>query len=72
MKAYRIVTYVTDHEDIGIDEILYLMDNKHLYLMTGAISEIDIGEWDDDHPLNQMDTDVEKYFEERLHNDSQE
>lgn len=66
MKAYRIVTYVTDHEGIGIDEILYHLDSKYLYLSTGAIDEIDIGEWDDDHPLNHRDTDVEAYFQERL------
>lgn len=67
MKAYRIVTYVVDHEGIGREELLYhVTDCKYLHIDTGAIDEIDIGEWDDDHPLNLMSTDVEAYFEERI------
>lgn len=67
MKAYRIVTYVVDHEDMGLDAILDELDrSKWIAVRTGAIDEIDIGEWDDDHPLNQMSTDVEAYFQERL------
>lgn len=67
MKAYRIVTYVIDHEDIGREELLYhVTDCKYLQIDTGAIDEIDIGEWDDDHPLNHRDTDIEAYFQERL------
>lgn len=53
LKAYRIVTYITDFEDVGLDEILFLLlPTKYLSTQIGAISEIDIGEWDDDHPLN--------------------
>ncbi len=68
MKAYRIVTYVMDlNHGMDLDGILEeLTNNRYLCIDTGAISEIDIGEWDDEHPLNQMDTDVEKYFEERI------
>ncbi len=67
MKAYRIVTYVIDMENHGLDTILYEVErSRHVNISTGAIDEIDIGEWDDDHPLNQMDTDVEAYFEERI------
>lgn len=66
MKAYRIVTYITDHEGIGIDEILFHLDSKYLTVQVGAIDEIDIGEWDDDHPLNSYETDTEAYFQERI------
>jgi len=51
----------------GARELLYhLTDSKYLSINTGAIDEIDIGEWDDDHPLNSYETDTEAYFQERL------
>ncbi len=65
MKAYRIVTYITDLEEVGLNTILQHLDSKYLYMRTGAIDEIDIGEWEDDHPLNFHSTDVEAYFQER-------
>lgn len=68
MKAYRIVTYVMDLNH-GMDRSAILNEltrSRYLSISTGAIDEIDIGEWDDDHPLNLMDTDVEAYFEERI------
>lgn len=67
MKAYRIVTYITDYEEVGKETILWHLTNqKYISVEVGAISEIDIGEWDDDHPLNHRDTDVEAYFQERI------
>ena len=68
MKAYRIVTYVLDfYNKLSPEEIAEeLTYNRHLNISTGAIDEIDIGEWDDDHPLNYINTDVEAYFQERL------
>lgn len=68
MKAYRIVTYVYDlnygmSAEAIVDE---LTRSRYLHISTGAIDEIDIGEWDDDHPLNYRDTDVEAYFNERI------
>ena len=67
MKAYRIVTYVVDLEEIGAESVVYeVTRSRHISIQAGAIDEIDIGEWDDDHPLNHRDTYVEAYFKERL------
>ena len=67
MKAYRIVTYVVDLEEIGAESVVYeVTRSRHISIQAGAIDEIDIGEWDDDHPLNFYDTDTESYFQERL------
>lgn len=67
MKAYRIVTYVYDLEERGLDTIIFEVErSRHIHISTGAIDEIDIGEWDDDHPLNSYNTDVEAYFQERI------
>ena len=68
MKAYRIVTYVYDlNYGMGAQDIVdELTRSRYLHIDTGDIDEIDIGEWDDDHPLNHRDTDVEAYFKERL------
>ena len=52
---------------MGRQELLYhFTDCKHLSIQLGAIDEIDIGEWEDDHPLNSYNTDVEAYFNERI------
>lgn len=68
MKAYRIVTYVMDlNHGMDKDEIIEeLTRSRYLSIETGAIQEIDIGEWDDDHPLNSYETDTEAYFQERI------
>lgn len=68
MKAYRIVTYVLElNYGMSVQEIVNeLTRSRHMDVSVGAISEIDIGEWDDDHPLNHRDTDVEAYFQERI------
>lgn len=70
MKAYRIVTYVVDMQNWGLGVILEeLQRSRHISVDVGAIDEIDIGEWDDDHPLNSYDTDTEAYFQERIKKD---
>lgn len=71
MKAYRIVTYVYDL-NYGMDRNAILDEltrSRYLSIQLGAIDEIDIGEWDDDHPLNSYETDTEAYFQERIKKD---
>lgn len=71
MKAYRIVTYVVDMQNWGPGVILEeLQRSRHISVDVGAIDEIDIGEWDDDHPLNSYETDTEAYFQEKLNDQS--
>ena len=69
-KIYKISTYLVDvNGDYGEDYIRWLLESysdltaKHL-----KIECADIGEWDDDHPLNYRNSDIsecEKYFKEQ-------
>ena len=56
MKAYKVELLVLDHDNMGEGEITFLLENvKYLYPSVMSIESKDIGEWDDDHPLNQRD-----------------
>lgn len=69
-KIYKISAYLVDvNGDYGEDYISWLLQSysdltaKHL-----KIESADIGEWDDDHPLNYRNSDIlecEKYFKEQ-------
>ena len=56
MKAYRVVLLVVDHDGVGdgikteIESVRY--PNHCLSPMVMAIEEAEIGDWRDDHPLN--------------------
>jgi hypothetical protein len=57
MKAYKVELLIIDHDDLGqfgiLDEIKntrYANDSISPKII--AISERDIGDWNDDHPLN--------------------
>lgn len=66
-KIYKISAYLVDvNGDYGEDYISWLLESysdltaKHL-----KIESADIGEWDDDNPLNYRNSDIsecEKYF----------
>lgn len=57
MKAYKLEILVLDHEGIGLDEIRSLIENaKYVYPSIIKVQEAEIGEWDDDHPLNSRET----------------
>jgi hypothetical protein len=46
------------------DDIVYFIENiKHLYPTVMSIQSKEIGEWNDDHPLNKKDT-VKQTYEE--------
>lgn len=66
MKLYKIEVYVIDHDNFGIDEVMECVaaaDSTYISRVDGV--EADIGEWSQDHPLNQSVTPVEefrKYF----------
>lgn len=67
MKAYKIEVYVLDFEEYDAEFYAELIVNNKYIPCTSVriVREIDIGEWDDDHPLNNMETDVEQYFNEK-------
>ena len=56
MKAYRLEILVVDHDDVG-DRIKEIIEdqkypNHCINPMVMDIQSVEIGEWDDDHPLN--------------------
>ena len=64
MKAYRFELLVLDHENLGEGETTFLLENvKYLYPTIMSIQSKDMGEWDDDHPLNHRDTMKQTYDE---------
>ena len=64
MKAYKVELLVLDHENVGKDEITFLLGNvKYLYPSVMSIQSKDIGKWNDDHPLNQRDQ-FQQFYEE--------
>jgi len=57
MKAYKVEILVIDHDQLGqegveteIESVRY--PNRCLSPVIMGITEADIGEWHDDHPLN--------------------
>ena len=71
-KLFKITTYVVDPVDEFVtddrlkDCIIYCTQND-LSLRHTSVESTDIGEWDDDHPLNYIDcpeAEFKKYFKE--------
>ena len=59
MKAYKIELLIEDHDEIGIHQIIDVIENARYpnrCISPEVISAMqsDIGEWHDDHPLNLM------------------
>ena len=72
MKAYKIELLVLplNDENMRIDEITTILE-EHVDPLFSTVIKMDsrdIGEWNDDHPLNSPDTMTAEY--ERLFNDS--
>jgi hypothetical protein len=55
MKAYKVELLILDHDNIGVCEETFCEDFEYLFPKVMSIHSKDIGEWDDDHPLNQRD-----------------
>lgn len=59
MKVYKVTIYVIDHDGLGAEGIKTEMENTNfandciLPIVDPKIRVADIGEWRDDHPLNQ-------------------
>jgi hypothetical protein len=61
MKAYEITLRIIDFDGLGPDEIRHVLENARypnhcIAPKVHGYREADIGEWDDDHPLNKQDT----------------
>lgn len=61
MKAYKIELFIIDTDRVGEEEIIKTIENARypnrcISPKVKGVKSVDIGEWDDDHPLNQRDT----------------
>lgn len=57
MKAYKVEVLVIDHDGIGAEDIRYHLEetrypNRCMGPKVMQVTEVDIGEWHDEHPLN--------------------
>lgn len=57
MKAYKLEVVIIDHDNLGQDEIKEVLENTRypnwcISPKVIDLKETDIGEWDDNHPLN--------------------
>jgi len=61
MKAYKIEILVLDFDGLGGDEIKFTIEdtrypNRCISPTVKDIQEVDIGPWEDSHPLNNCQT----------------
>jgi hypothetical protein len=71
-KLFKISAYIVDYNDefetsSDLKDYLIWRTQNHITLNHISIQTADIGEWDDDHPLNRCacpKSEHDKYFEE--------
>ena len=71
-KLFKISAYIVDMDDEfstedRVEDCLIYCTQNDLELRHIKIDSADIGEWEDDHPLNYIDcpkAEFEKYFKE--------
>ena len=73
MKAHKITLLVIDFDELGAGEINTVLENQRfpndcINLQIMKVKTVDIGEWDDSHPLNhheKMEGEFNRIFAER-------
>jgi len=66
MKAYKLEILIVNHDELTADEIVSELEssrftNRCINPQVMGIAEADIGEWDNDHPLNRVDLQYAEY-----------
>lgn len=65
MKVHKITLLVVDFDELGVEEVKDVLENVHYPNHCIAPEVMDTQtvevEWDDDHPLNQNDTQEAEY-----------
>ncbi len=61
MKAHKVTIMIVDFDNIGAEEVKDVIEstdypNHCIYPEVASVETVDIGEWNDDHPLNHFDT----------------
>jgi hypothetical protein len=65
MKLHKFVVYAFDFENLGPTECQAHLDSKYLIERTFYNGSVDIGEWSDEHELNQTKSNqltFDRYF----------
>ena len=62
MKAYKLEVLIIDFDELGADEIVAVLENVKYpnHCISPDVKKIeitDIGEWNDNHPLNKSTAD---------------
>ena len=67
MKAYKLEILIVDFDGVGVDIPEMIENAKYpnhcISPHVMSVKEADIGEWDDEHPLNKRDT-MKEYYKE--------
>lgn len=71
MKAHIISVLVLDFDELGAEQVKETLEsqnypNRCINPSVLGSMEVDIGEWDDDHPLNKHETDAALWLAERM------
>ena len=61
MKLQKIILYLIDFDNDGKDILTVIEQNRYTHVFKSSYEEVDIGEWDDDNPLNQNNCPIEEY-----------
>ena len=66
MKAYKVELLIIDFDDIGAEAVATELENANygndcIAPQVKSVTGRDIGEWDDNHPLNCEDTSDKEY-----------
>lgn len=61
MNVHKVVLTIIDFDDVGADEIKSVIEDEHypnrcISPKVVDIETVNIGEWDDDNPLNNIKT----------------
>lgn len=61
MEAHKVTLTILDLDEIGAEEIKIVIENTHypnrcISPEVVSIETVDVGEWSDDHPLNNTKT----------------
>ncbi len=74
MKAYKVTLIVLNFDELDSEDIKFTLEdanypNDCISPTVVEVQGFDIGEWDDDHPLNSMNAtleELEKYPKAKL------
>jgi hypothetical protein len=69
MKVHRVEVLVIDFDELGADAVGAVLEstrypNRCISPRIITTRTYDVGEWDDSHPLNQTNTDIEHYLKD--------